>query len=130
MGLGGQMAGMQLGPPSGPPGPMKPMGPPGMANPQRPLGPPGGPQGPPRPMAPPSPMGPPSQQMGGPPRPQAPPNSAPQQNGVNGFGHMPPLKMGLVMHLKCLPYHFHINQVLLEVLLDLWEVPRGHWEPL
>jgi len=36
--------------------------------------------------------------------------------------------MGLVMHLKCLPHHFHINQVLLEVLLevllDLWEVPR------
>merc|ERR1719336_2934630 len=35
-------------------------------------------------------MGPPSQGMGGPPRPQVPPNSAPQQNGVNGFGHMPP----------------------------------------
>ena len=41
-----------------------------------------------------------------------------------------PLKMGLVMHLKCLPHHFHINQVLLEVLLDLWEVPRDLWEPL
>ena len=35
-----------------------------------------------------------------------------------------------MMHLKCLPHHFHINQVLLEVLLDLWEVPRDLWEPL
>jgi len=41
-----------------------------------------------------------------------------------------PLKMGLVMHLKCLPHHFHINQVLLEVLLDLLEVPRDLWELL